>query len=112
MLALLLGLTNTLDHPVRHAFTVEMVGGKEDLRNAIALNSALFSGARLVGPAVAGLLVARYGVGLVFFVDGVSFLAVIGALLVIKAEGLPQLRPKKPLMGASSTPIAPRSSFS
>jgi predicted MFS family arabinose efflux permease len=66
--------------------------GKDDLMNAIALNSAMFNGARIVGPAAAGLLVARYGVGPAFFLNGVSFLAVIVALFIIRAEGWPQAR--------------------
>jgi MFS family permease len=98
VLALLLGLTNTLDVPVRQSFTVELVGGqKEDLGNAIALNSALFNGARLVGPAAAGLLIGRFGVGLAFFLNGLSFVAVILALLALRAEGRPVERPRRSL---------------
>ncbi|WP_264843766.1 MFS transporter [Caldinitratiruptor microaerophilus] len=88
VLATLLGVVNTVDMPARQAFIVDMVG-KEDLMNAIALNSAMFNGARIVGPAVAGLLVARYGVAPAFFLNGLSFLAVIAALRAIRAEGLP-----------------------
>ena len=80
VLALLLGLANTFDMPTRQAFTVEMVG-KEDLMNAIALNSSMFNGARLVGPAVAGILVARVGEATAFTLNGLSFLAVLGGLL-------------------------------
>ena len=98
VLATLLGLANSLDMPVRQAFTVEMVGGKEDLGNAIALNSAMFNGARLLGPAAAGLLVARYGVGLAFFINGVSFIAVLIALLQMTALGLPKPRAKKSII--------------
>jgi MFS family permease len=94
VLALSLGLVNTLDMPARQSFFVEMVG-KGDLMNAIALNGAMFNGARIVGPAVAGLLIARYGVGLGFFLNGISFLAVIAALFLIKAEGLPKPRTSK-----------------
>jgi len=89
VLACLYGFANTLDMPTRQSFIVEMVG-KDDLMNAIALNSAMFNGARIVGPAAAGLLVARYGVGPAFFLNGVSFLAVIVALFWIRAEGLPR----------------------
>ncbi len=91
VLALLYGLANTLDMPTRQAFIVEMVG-ETDLLNAIALNSAVFNGARIVGPAVAGLLVARYGEAIAFFLNGLSFLAVILALLAVKTRGLPQPR--------------------
>jgi len=89
VLASLYGFAVTLDMPTRQSFIVEMVG-KDDLMNAIALNSAMFNGARMVGPAAAGLLVARYGVAPAFLLNGVSFLAVIVALLGIRAEGLPQ----------------------
>lgn len=89
VLASLYGFATTLDMPTRQSFIVEMVG-KDDLMNAIALNSAMFNGARMVGPAAAGLLVARYGVAPAFLLNGVSFLAVIVALLGIRAEGLPQ----------------------
>lgn len=89
VLATLYGLANTLDMPTRQSFIVEMVG-KDDLMNAIALNSAMFNGARIVGPAAAGLLVAQYGVAPAFLLNGVSFLAVIIALFGIRAEGLPQ----------------------
>jgi len=87
-LAALYGVANTLDLPSRQSFVVEMVG-KGDLINAIALNSAVFNGARVVGPAIAGLLVARYGVALAFFINGVSFLGVIAALACIRTEGAP-----------------------
>lgn len=86
LLATLYGLANTLDMPTRQSFFVDMVG-RDDLMNAIALNSAMFNGARIVGPAVAGLLVARYDVASAFFLNGVSFLAVIMALLAIRTEG-------------------------
>ncbi len=91
VLACLYGVANTLDMPTRQSFIVEMVG-KDDLMNAIALNSAMFNGARVVGPAVAGLLVARYGVAIAFLLNGISFLAVIFALLAIRSEGLPRDR--------------------
>ncbi len=91
VLAFLLGIVNTADIPARQSFIVEMVGA-EDLINGIALNSAVFNAARVVGPAVAGLLIARFGTALAFFLNGASFLAVIGALLAIRAEGLPRPR--------------------
>jgi MFS family permease len=91
VLASLYGFATTLDMPTRQSFIVEMVG-RDDLMNAIALNSAMFNGARIVGPAAAGLLVARYGVAPAFFLNGVSFLAVIVALFGMQAEGLPHPR--------------------
>jgi MFS family permease len=83
-LAAALGIVNAFDIPTRQSFIVEMVG-KEDLGNAIALNSSMFNGARVLGPSVAGFLVATIGEGWCFFVNGVSFLAVIGGLLAIHA---------------------------
>src|SRR5688572_10677449 len=73
----------------RQAFTVEMVG-RADLMNAIALNSSIFNGARLVGPAVAGLLIAHVGLATSFALNGLSFLAVIAALVAMR---LPPFRP-------------------
>jgi len=92
-LALLLGVVNTFDLPARQAFVVEMVG-KADLASAVALNSAIFNGARIVGPAIAGLMIARYGIAPAFFLNGISFVAVIVALSLIKAEGLPKAERK------------------
>jgi MFS family permease len=83
VLASLLGVVNALDIPARQSFLVEMVG-REDLMNAIALNSSMFNGARIVGPAIAGVLVATIGEGWCFFANAVSFIAVIVGLLMMK----------------------------
>lgn len=83
------GISNAFDIPTRQAFVVDMVG-KEDLINAIALNSSMFNGARIVGPAIAGILVAVIGEGWCFFLNGVSFVAVIASLLAMKVA--PQVR--------------------
>lgn len=83
-LAAFLGLINAFDTPIRQAFTAEMVEKKEDLGNAIALNSAMFNGARMAGPTLAGLLVALFGEGLCFLLNGLSYLAVLAALLRMK----------------------------
>ncbi|HVN29179.1 MAG TPA: MFS transporter [Candidatus Binataceae bacterium] len=80
ILAAFNGLVSSFDMPGRQAFVVEMVG-REDLPNAIAMNSMIFNGARMVGPAVAGLLIAIIGVTGCFFLNGLSFLAVIWSLL-------------------------------
>jgi len=82
-IAFLVGIVNAFDVPIRQAFLVQMVG-KEDLPNAIALNSSIFNGARVVGPAVAGFAIAEIGEGWCFFLNGVSFLAVIIALLAMR----------------------------
>ncbi|MBI5343068.1 MAG: MFS transporter [Deltaproteobacteria bacterium] len=85
VLAFLLGAAQALDTPARQAFVVELVG-KEDLSNAIALNAGAFHGARVIGPAVAGILVAWVGVSGAFFLNGVSFLAVLGGLFIMDAS--------------------------
>lgn len=90
VLSALLGLANTFDMPARQAFTVEMVG-KDDLMNAIALNSSMFNSARLIGPAVAGLLVAQVGEATAFLLNGLSFLAVLGGLGLMR---LPAFTPR------------------
>ncbi|MBW8485720.1 MFS transporter [Actinomadura parmotrematis] len=87
LLAFGLGLATVLDNPTRQSFVVEMVG-KEDLPNAIALNSAIFNGARLVGPAVAGVLIAAIGTGPVFLVNAASFGAVLFGLYLMRPAEL------------------------
>ena len=82
-IAFMLGTVNAFDVPIRQAFLVQMVG-KEDLPNAIALNSSIFNGARVVGPAIAGFTVAWVGEGWCFFLNGLSFVAVIFALLMMR----------------------------
>lgn len=79
----LLGVVNAFDIPARQAFLVEVVEKKEDLGNAIALNSFIFNGALLVGPLIAGVLIAFVGEELCFILNGVSYLAVIGALFLM-----------------------------
>jgi MFS family permease len=80
-LTIFLGIATAFDSPARHAFIVEMVGKKEDLGNAIALNSLVFNSARLIGPSIAGILVALFGEGICFLMNGLSYIAVIAALL-------------------------------
>ncbi len=89
VLAALLGVVNAFDIPGRQAFLVDMVG-KGDLMNAIALNSSMFNGARVIGPAVAGVLVARLGEGWCFFANGVSYIAVIAGLMLMKVNSPPR----------------------
>lgn len=91
VLAALYGLATTLDMPSRQAFVAHLVP-RGDLMNAIALNSAVFNGARVVGPAMAGLLVARYGTAAAFLMNGASFIAVLTALAAIRTEGAPSPR--------------------
>ncbi|MCL5071362.1 MAG: MFS transporter [Actinobacteria bacterium] len=87
VLAFLLGVVNAIDAPARQAFVVEMVG-KEDLPSAISLNSGIFNGARVIGPSLAGFLIAVFGVGGAFILNGISYVAVISALLIMKVTSI------------------------
>ncbi|MDA8156914.1 MAG: MFS transporter [Actinomycetota bacterium] len=89
-LGILLGCVNAFDITTRQAFVPEMLEKKEDLGNAIALNSSLFNAARLIGPAIAGILIAIVGEGMCFLVNGISYIAVIIALLMMKLERAPR----------------------
>jgi MFS family permease len=86
-LALLLGVINAVDMPARQAFVVEMVG-QDDMANAIALNSAVFNGARIVGPAIGGLLIGLLGTSLCFIFNGLSYAAVVIGLLMMRDSEL------------------------
>jgi MFS family permease len=88
VLAILLGFVNAFDIPVRQSFVAEMVG-REDLINAIALNSSMMNAARIIGPAVAGILVSVLGEGWCFLLNGLSYLAVIICLIFITAGDTP-----------------------
>ncbi len=85
VLAALLGVVNAFDIPGRQSFLVEMVG-KEDLMNAIALNSSMFNGARVIGPAIAGILIAKIGEGWCFFGNAASYIAVIAGLFMMRVQ--------------------------
>ena len=87
VLALVLGLANAFDQPVRQSFVIEMVG-REDLMNAVALNSGMFNAARLVGPAIGGFLIAAVGVKAAFLLNGLSFAPVIIGLLMMRTSEL------------------------
>jgi MFS family permease len=84
LLSVFLGIINAFDMPTRQSFLVEMVEEKEDLANAIALNSSMVNSARLLGPSIAGILVAAVGEGICFLINGISYLTVIGALVAMK----------------------------
>jgi len=86
VLSVFQGLINAFDMPARQSFLVRMVGGRADLGNAIALNSTMVNGARLLGPALAGLIIAAVGEGYCFLIDGVSYFAVIASLLAMNVE--------------------------
>ena len=94
LLAVFLGIVNAFDMPTRQAFVVEMVHSRDDLSNAIALNSFLFNGARLIGPTLAGFLLAIFGAGVCFLANALSFLAVILAFFLMSLA--PRLRSSGP----------------
>lgn len=85
VLAALMGAVNAFDIPARQAFLVDMVG-REDLLNAIALNSSMFNGARVIGPSIAGILVASIGEGWCFAANSISYIAVITGLLMMQVN--------------------------
>jgi MFS family permease len=87
ILAALLGATNAIDMPTRQAFAVEMVG-REDVTNAVGLNSAVFNASRIVGPAMAGLLIGAFDISIAFLINGLSYIAVIVAYLVMRTDEL------------------------
>lgn len=101
ILALLLGVANAVDMPVRQAFAIEMVGPR-DVGNAVAINSAMFNGARVVGPALAGLTIGAFGMAPAFALNAASFLAVIIGLSAMREEELhlPRLVPRPRSVGA------------
>jgi MFS family permease len=88
VLATILGIASAFDIPMRQAFIVEMVG-KDDLMNAIALNSSLFNAARVLGPAIAGFLIGAFGIAWCYFLNGVSYIAVIAGLLLMRLPRKP-----------------------
>ena len=96
-IAFLVGIINAFDVPIRQAFFVHMVQ-KDDLPNAIALNSSIFNGARIIGPPLAGFAIAYIGAGYCFFLNGVSFIAVIVALLMMRI-------PRMEIKASSESPI-------
>jgi MFS family permease len=96
VLAALLGVVNAFDIPGRQSFLIDMVG-KEDLMNAIALNSSMFNGARVIGPAIAGILVARIGEGWCFAANSISYIAVIVGLSLMRVHCAPRISKHSPL---------------
>ena len=96
VLAAALGITNAIDMPTRQAFAVEMVG-RDDVANAVGLNSALFNGSRIFGPAIAGLLIAWFDISVTFLINGLSFVGVlVGYWLMRDAELQPAPRVERP----------------
>jgi MFS family permease len=96
VLAALLGVVNAFDIPGRQSFLIDMVG-KEDLMNAIALNSSIFNGARVIGPSIAGILVARIGEGWCFAANAISYIAVIIGLFMMRVHSVPRVSKHSPI---------------
>src|SRR6185312_4247389 len=101
-LSIVQGLLNAFDMPARQAFVVEMVADRNDLPTAIALHSSMVNAARLVGPSVAGILIALFGEGWCFAIDAVSYLAVIASLLAMRIT----VRPRPPRTTRVATELA------
>jgi MFS family permease len=96
IIAVILGFANAIDMPTRQSFAVEMVG-REDVANAVGLNSALFNAARIIGPATAGILIGVFGVPIAYLINGLSFIAVIAAYRLMRDQELrPVPRPDRP----------------
>lgn len=94
LLSAILGAINAFDVPARHSFVTEMVERKEDLGNAIALNSLMFNGARLIGPSIAGILLTATGEGICFLINAVSYVFVIASLLMMKISNKERKKPE------------------
>jgi MFS family permease len=92
ILAVLLGIDNAIDMPTRQSFAVEMVG-REDMTNAVGLNSAQFNASRILGPAVAGLLIGAFNISIAFLINGLSYVAVIVAYLAMRDSELRRVAP-------------------
>ena len=86
VLSAFFGFASAFDIPARQSFLLEMVENRDDLANAIALNSSMFNGARLIGPAIAGFMIAQFGEGAAFLLNALSYAAVIGALMAMRIE--------------------------
>lgn len=98
LLSLFQGMINAFDMPARQAFVVQMIENREDLGNAIALNSSMVNAARLIGPSIAGLVIAAVGEGYCFLLDGLSYVAVIISLLLMRITPLSQPAIKKAVL--------------
>ena len=95
VLTFMQGVINTIETPARQSFVIEMVEDRADLSNAIALNSSIVNAGRLIGPAIAGIVIAWVGEGYCFLIDGLSYIAVIYSLLAMKLRPVETRRPEK-----------------
>ncbi len=97
-LGLAQGIINAFDMPARQAFVIQMVEDRADLGNAIALNSSMVNAARLLGPSIAGVIIAAVGEGYCFLIDGFSYLAVIASLLAMRISAVQQAGTQKAIL--------------
>ncbi len=95
LLSVFLGIVNAFDTPIRQSLIIDMIDKREDLGNAIALNSSMVNGARLIGPSIAGILIATVGEGMCFLLNAVSYVAVIAALMAMTI--VPKYTPRRHL---------------
>jgi len=98
LLSILLGCVNAFDVPARHSFVIDMVDKKEDLGNGIALNSLMFNGARLIGPSIAGVMLATTSEGICFMLNSVSYIFVIASLLMMRLSPKVRDRTEEPIL--------------
>ncbi len=95
VLSMTLGVIEAFEAPVRHSFVIDMVEKQEDIGNAIALNSTMFNGARLIGPSIAGFMVAKFGEGYCFLINGMSYIAVLISLFNMRITKLSIVKKKE-----------------
>lgn len=98
VLSVFLGIANGFEMTARQSFVIEMVERREDLGNAIALNSVMFNGARFIGPSIGGFMIASLGEGMCFLINGLSFVAAISALMLMRFTPKPASRPPEKLL--------------
>ena len=98
VLSVILGCINSFDMPARHSFVIDMVNGKEDIGNAVALNSMMFNGARLIGPSVAGIVLAAVGEGACFLINALSYFFVIGSLMAMRVPVIKEKKKQTPML--------------
>lgn len=98
LLSVFMGFINAFDMPVRQSFLLDMIENKNDLSNAIALNSSMVNASRLIGPSIAGILIAATGEGICFLINAISFSAVLVALLAMKIQPRKDRRKAEPVL--------------
>src|SRR5688572_2166306 len=97
-LSMVMGMLVAIELPVRHAYLVELVGGKEDLPNAVAVTSFIANSGRLIGPAIAGVVIAAHGEAACFVVNALTYVAVLASFIMIRVQASPRSREHAPIM--------------